>query len=89
MGVKVSVDTANITTMEGCEEMFRFVDAWRNRWNILFGCYENQSTEKLKECIEPKANATRRYLDELSRSLCFKLQYFDIFWSASCGRGSW
>lgn len=49
--------------------------------------FENQSTEKFKECFEPKANATR-YLDELSRSLCSKLQYFVIFSSASCGRGN-
>lgn len=48
---------------------------------------ENQTEEKFIECFAPKVLATR-YLDELSRMLCAKLQYFVVFSSASCGRGN-
>lgn len=51
------------------------------------GILENQTKEKFLASFAPKVLATR-YLDELSRMLCAKLQYFVVFSSASCGRGN-
>lgn len=51
------------------------------------GILENQDEVKFVECLKPKAHATK-YLDELSRKLCPKLQHFVIFSSVSCGRGN-
>lgn len=51
------------------------------------GIFDNQTADKFLECFLPKANVTQ-YLDEISRILCPKLQYFVIFSSASCGRGN-
>lgn len=48
---------------------------------------ENQSCDKFFESFGPKVFATR-YLDELSRVLCQRLQYFVVFSSAACGRGN-
>lgn len=48
---------------------------------------ENQTVETFAESFAPKVFATR-YLDELSRVLCQRLQYFVVFSSASCGRGN-
>lgn len=53
-----------------------------------FGCIlSNQTPELFKKCFAAKANATK-YLDELSRSLCPKLEYFVVFSSVASGRGS-
>lgn len=49
--------------------------------------FENQTTEKFRNCLAPKAYATQ-FLDEHSRQLCPRLQYFVVFSSASCGRGN-
>lgn len=49
--------------------------------------FENQTVETFAESFAPKVFATR-YLDELSRVLCQRLQYFVVFSSASCGRGN-
>lgn len=51
------------------------------------GIFENQSSDKFLDTFKPKVLATR-YLDELSRVLCHRLQYFVVFSSASCGRGN-
>lgn len=48
---------------------------------------QNQSAEMFQECLGPKANATR-FLNELSRILCPRLEHFVVFSSASCGRGN-
>lgn len=48
---------------------------------------QNQSPEMYQECLGPKANATR-FLNELSRILCPRLEHFVVFSSASCGRGN-
>lgn len=49
--------------------------------------FKNQETFKFRDCLAPKAIATR-YLDEHSRFLCPHLHYFVVFSSASCGRGN-
>lgn len=48
---------------------------------------ENQTVDKFQECVGPKAIAIR-FLNELSRILCPKLEHFVVFSSASCGRGN-
>lgn len=48
---------------------------------------QNQSAEMFQECLGPKANATR-FLNELSRILCPRLEHFVVFSSGSCGRGN-
>lgn len=49
--------------------------------------FENMTKEQFLESFAPKAMATR-YLDELSRKMCPKLQHFVVFSSVSCGRGN-
>lgn len=88
------ISTADITTHQGCKNLIVeslthgavggiFNLAVLLRDSIL----ENQSCDKYFESFGPKVFATR-YLDELSRILCQKLQYFVVFSSASCGRGN-
>lgn len=88
------INTSNIATKIGCEELIReslnlgpvggiFNLAVVLRDSIL----ENQDAEKFIESLAPKATATR-FLDELSRSLCPNLHLFVVFSSASCGRGT-
>jgi fatty acid synthase len=93
-GVKVLVNTFDITTKIGCEQLisqasslgpvggiFNLAVALRD--SIL----DNQDSIKFKECMGPKALATK-HLDEVSRKLCPYLRYFVIFSSVSCGRGN-
>lgn len=93
-GCKVVINTADITTYEGCKSLLAeslkygavggiFNLAVLLRDNIL----ENQCGDKYLESFGPKVFATR-YLDELSRILCQRLKYFVVFSSASCGRGN-
>lgn len=93
-GVKVLVDTSDITTRDGCEKLLR------NAINLgpvggIFNLavllrdsiFENQDPIKFEECMAPKAYATK-HLDELSQQFCPNLEYFVIFSSVSCGRGN-
>ncbi|KAL0116828.1 hypothetical protein PUN28_010028 [Cardiocondyla obscurior] len=48
---------------------------------------KNQTPESFEESFKAKARTTKM-LDELSRSLCPKLQHFVVFSSVSCGRGN-
>lgn len=88
------VSTADITTPNGCLQLIKeaatlapvggiFNLAVRLRDNI----FENQDSEKYCESVAVKANATR-YLDEISRRLCPRLEHFVVFSSVSCGRGN-
>jgi fatty acid synthase len=93
-GVKIVISTANITTSAGCEELIREAmklgpvgGIFNLAVQLRDGLFENQDAEKFKECLEPKATATK-YLDESSRKLCPELQHFVIFSSVSCGRGN-
>lgn len=93
-GCKVLINSADITSYQGCKNLlveslskgpiggiFNLAAVLRD--SIL----ENQTVVKFQESISPKATATR-YLNELSRILCPKLQHFVVFSSASCGRGN-
>lgn len=93
-GTKVVIDTSDISTRKGCEELIK--EALRmgpvgGIFNLAVllrdAIFENQDAAKFNECMAPKAVATK-YLDELSRSLCPHLQYFVVFSSVSCGRGN-
>jgi fatty acid synthase, animal type len=93
-GVKVMVDTSNISSKTGCEQLIRNsmklgpVGGIFNLAVLLRDAiFDNQDVEKFIECMAPKAVATK-YLDEISRVLCPELQYFVVFSSVSCGRGN-
>ncbi|XP_053692477.1 fatty acid synthase-like [Sabethes cyaneus] len=93
-GVQTLVNTADISTLEGCRELLRLaaemgpVAAIFNLAVQLRDCLlENQTVEKFVECLAPKAVATQ-HLDELSRQICPKLKHFVVFSSVSCGRGN-
>ncbi|XP_055540269.1 fatty acid synthase-like [Wyeomyia smithii] len=93
-GVQIVVNTADVSTPQGCQELLRVaselgpVVAIFNLAVQLRDCLlENQTVEKFVECFAPKATATQ-YLDELSRQLCPALKHFVVFSSVSCGRGN-
>lgn len=88
------INTADITTYEGCKSLLVeslahgaiggiFNLAVMLHDNVL----ENQSVDNFLESFGPKVFATR-YLDELARELCPNLKYFVIFSSVACGRGN-
>ncbi|KAL7037047.1 hypothetical protein ACKWTF_009050 [Chironomus riparius] len=93
-GVKVVVNTSDISSKIGCEELIREsmklgpVGGIFNLAVLLRdSIFENQDATKFNESMAPKAVATK-YLDEISRVLCPELQYFVVFSSVSCGRGN-
>lgn len=93
-GVKVVVNTSDISTREGCAELINEANKLGPVGGIFNlavalrdSIFENQDVTKFKESLAPKAIATK-HLDELSRSLCPNLHYFVIFSSVSCGRGN-
>lgn len=88
------MNTADISSYQGCKNLlceslthgqiggiFNLAVVLRD--SIL----ENQTADKFQECVGPKSVAVR-YLNELSRILCPKLEHFVVFSSASCGRGN-
>ncbi|KAL7036629.1 hypothetical protein ACKWTF_008882 [Chironomus riparius] len=93
-GVKVIVNTSDISTRNGCENLIKEaiklgpVGGIFNLAVLLRDAvFENQDAVKFIESMAPKAYATK-HLDAISRKLCPKLQYFVIFSSVSCGRGN-
>lgn len=93
-GVKVIVSVADITTREGCEKLImesikigHVGGVFNLAVQLRDGIFENQDVTKFKECMAPKAVATK-YLDEVTRKMCPRLHHFVIFSSVSCGRGN-
>ncbi|XP_062542362.1 fatty acid synthase-like [Armigeres subalbatus] len=93
-GVRTLINTAKITTLEGCRELLReasvigpVIGIFNLAVQLRDSTLENQTPEKFGECLAPKAQATR-YLDEVSRKLCPRLAHFVVFSSVSCGRGN-
>ncbi|KAG5679912.1 hypothetical protein PVAND_009448 [Polypedilum vanderplanki] len=93
-GVNVAINTSDITTRSGCEQLIK--EAMKlgpvgGIFNLAVllrdAIFENQDSKSFVESMGPKAIATK-YLDELSRTLCPELQYFVVFSSVSCGRGN-
>lgn len=93
-GCKVLINTADIGTYQGCKNVLveslgigQIGGIFNLAAVLRDSIFDNQSIDKFQESIAPKATATR-YLNELSRILCPKLEHFVVFSSASCGRGN-
>uniref|UniRef100_A0A1A9WBK1 Uncharacterized protein n=1 Tax=Glossina brevipalpis TaxID=37001 RepID=A0A1A9WBK1_9MUSC len=93
-GCEVLISTSNICTYEGCYNLLKEaknlapIGGIFNLAVILQDAiFLNQTKEKFVKCFNPKAVATK-YLDEVSRVMCPKLEYFVVFSSVSCGRGN-
>jgi fatty acid synthase len=90
----VIISTANITTIEGCQNLLKAaielgpVGGIFNFAAVLQdGIFTNQTEEMFARSLAPKATATR-LLHEASIELCKNLKHFVVFSSISCGRGS-
>ncbi|EDV90845.1 GH19665 [Drosophila grimshawi] len=93
-GCEVVVNTADISTVEGCRNLL--VEAAKlgsigGIFNLAValrdGIFANQNMEQFVQSFSPKAVATK-HLDALSRTLCPELDHFVVFSSVSCGRGN-
>lgn len=88
------MNKADISTYQGCKSLLveslphgQIGGIFNLAVVLRDGILENQTFDKFQECAGPKSVATR-YLNELSRILCPKLEHFVVFSSASCGRGN-
>lgn len=93
-GCKVLIIASDVTTFDGCKTVINEslklgeVDGIFNLAAVLRdGTMETQTAQSFAECMAPKAVATK-YLDQLSRVQCPKLNYFVVFSSVSCGHGN-
>uniref|UniRef100_T1P9U1 Fatty acid synthase n=1 Tax=Musca domestica TaxID=7370 RepID=T1P9U1_MUSDO len=93
-GCEIHVSTQDITTYEGCVNLLAEAEKLGPVGGIFNlavvlrdAIFENQTKEMFMESFGPKARATK-YLDELSRKMCPKLEHFVVFSSVSCGRGN-
>uniref|UniRef100_A0A1A9UN37 Uncharacterized protein n=1 Tax=Glossina austeni TaxID=7395 RepID=A0A1A9UN37_GLOAU len=93
-GCEVLISTSNICTYEGCRNLLKEANNMAPVGGIFNlavtlqdAIFLNQTKEKFVKSFEPKAVATK-YLDELSRVMCPKLEHFVVFSSVSCGRGN-
>lgn len=86
--------TDDISTKEGCENLIISASSlgciggiFNLAASLQDAAFENQTAEKFTKSVRPKALATK-HLDEISRRLCPHLDFFVVFSSVSCGRGS-
>lgn len=93
-GVKISIDTNDVTTLKGAKQMLK--DAAKmgpvggifNLAAVLRdGLIEDQTEADFKSVCVPKVDGTKN-LDAASRELAPELDYFICFSSVSCGRGN-
>lgn len=93
-GVQVSIDTNDVTTLDGARKMIH--DATRmgpvggiiNLAAVLRDdLIENLTEADYQAVCVPKVDGTKN-LDVASRELCPNLDYFICFSSVSCGRGN-
>ncbi|XP_017858729.1 PREDICTED: fatty acid synthase [Drosophila arizonae] len=93
-GVKVVIDTNDVTTAEGAKKLLES----SNKLALVGGIFnlaavlrdaliEDQTAKDFKAVADPKVTATK-YLDQYSRTICTELDYFICFSSVSCGRGN-
>lgn len=93
-GVKVTISTADVTTLSGAKRLF----AESNKLAPVGGVFnlaavlrdaliENLKEADFKAVMSPKIDGTR-YLDAVSRKAHVPLDYFVVFSSVSCGRGN-
>lgn len=88
------ISKADITTREGCEELIKSASElgpiggiFNLAANLQDGLFQNQSAANFEKSFKPKALSTK-HLDDISRSMCSKLDFFVVFSSVSCGRGN-
>ncbi|KAI9579994.1 hypothetical protein GQX74_000782, partial [Glossina fuscipes] len=93
-GCEVFISTSNICTYEGCRNLLKEANniapiggIFNLAVTLQDAIFLNQTKEKFVKSFEPKAIATK-YLDELSRVMCPRLEHFVVFSSFSCGRGN-
>ncbi|XP_076761434.1 fatty acid synthase-like [Xylocopa sonorina] len=94
-GVKVvAIGSIDVTKPADCEFVLKTaekqapVDGIFNLAGSWKDCpMENQTAKSFEESMKQKAGITKQ-LDELSRKICPYLQYFVVFSSWSCGRGT-
>ncbi|XP_070494680.1 fatty acid synthase-like [Chironomus tepperi] len=93
-GVDVVINTSDIATEQGCENLIEQamelgpVGAIFNLAAVLRDAiFENLDQQMFDESLAPKALGTK-YLDKVSRVLCPNLKHFVVFSSVSCGRGN-
>ena len=94
MGVRVIISKANITTMEGAEQLIKEASRFASVGGIFNlamvlqdAILENQTLETWQTCCDPKVNGILN-LDKVSRLCCPHLDYFVAFSSVCCGRGN-
>ncbi|KAG5683715.1 hypothetical protein PVAND_012980 [Polypedilum vanderplanki] len=92
--VEITVNTSDVTTAEGCEQLIKAANNLGPVGGIFNfavvlndGVFLNQTTETFNHVLAPKAIATK-HLHEQSLKLCPKLKHFVIYSSISCGRGN-
>lgn len=93
-GVKVSIDTNDVTTLSGAKKLLQEanklgpVGGVFNLAAVLRdGLLENATEAEFKTVCVPKVEGTKN-LDQATRELCPDLDYFVCFSSVSCGRGN-
>lgn len=93
-GVDVEINTSDITSKLGCEQLIHVASKFGSVAGIFNlavalqdGIFKNQDSKMFEKSFGPKADATK-YLDEISRKLCPNLKHFVVFSSVSCGRGN-
>ncbi|RDD36517.1 Fatty acid synthase [Trichoplax sp. H2] len=93
-GIKVSVSTCNVTSIESTEELIKQAEELGPVGGIFHlaavlrdGFLENQTKELFDEVAKPKVDGTI-HLDRVTRKRCDGLEWFVIFSSVSCGRGN-
>lgn len=93
-GVKVLVDTSDVTTAKGCQQLLTNA----NNMALVGGIFnlaavlrdallEDQTVKDFQTVCDSKVQGTK-FLDQYSRSMCSELDYFVCFSSVSCGRGN-
>lgn len=93
-GVQVSIDTNDVTTLKGAQNLLTAANKLGPVGGIFNlaavlrdGLLEDQTEADFKTVNVPKVDGTK-HLDTASRDLCPALDYFICFSSVSCGRGN-
>lgn len=93
-GVEIVISTANITTLEGCEEIVNAaiklgpVGGIFNLAGVISdSLFAKMDAKSFMNVVLPKAQSTM-HLDTISRRLCQQLDHFVVFSSISCGYGN-
>nr|WLW11093.1 fatty acid synthase 1 [Sitodiplosis mosellana] len=93
-GVEVSIDTNDVTTLKGAQNLLKEANRLGPVGGIFNlaavlrdGLLDDQTEADFKTVNVPKVDGTK-HLDVASRDLCPLLDYFVCFSSVSCGRGN-